>query len=764
MQINANTIDGSALSAESNKEVAFSQINKNEIPDGEKTAVLSEAKSEKADLNQGKLEMADMSKAKAEKADIVKANVEKTDLNQAKLEMADMSNANAEKADISKTNLEKAGMSKANVEMADINKANIGIADRSKANVKKADINETTKDKDDTNEINVDINSPVYPEYKSTKEKIKAKQTETINVFAEGVRLNKLAQEKKEAEVTSRVKANLFTDVNHKMQELKHASVLKGQADSLDALSQVRFRTAQIATGEVVILNHQAANLKAEMNKLRTANQGLPALARQVPSKPNPNSISISSTDKLVSTVQATNSESPSNVSEYSSGKNKTVVSNTFIANEVKGSGMKKTSSGMGIKKSELIAYANVDEQTAIRNTEGNKMIVDATKPFENFSSTNTSNILKQANDNVFSYSTKAAYTASNPIPMNQSLPTGLVFKVQIGAFHSPLPDHIFKNLQPVSGETTRPGWIRYCVGLIKAYESANRVKAEMKNIGYKDAFVVAYLNGKRISMSEAFARLNKSAPEEKKMYVSIAATEASYLKSISTMDATNYMNEAYNQSMMPGGSVSLSQGTDQFEYAVQVGVYKSSDVPKTLASLMPLNTEKTKKGIYRFVTPRYSLYASAEESKKNAVSNGVKDAFIISYRNGSKVSHQSVKASNEKADVSAKMNAAKAVSNSGSTGLSSSVVYKVQLGAFRSKISDHAMSKFRNLSSDAISQQTNSAGLEVYYSGDFADMQSALLLKNTIVSKGIKDAFVIAFQNGKKIPLHQVGLHADKK
>jgi len=49
---------------------------------------------------------------------------------------------------------------------------------------------------------------------------------------------------------------------------------------------------------------------------------------------------------------------------------------------------------------------------------------------------------------------------------LNPELPlrVGMVFKVQIGAFHSPLPADAFKNLQPITGETTRPGWIRYCM------------------------------------------------------------------------------------------------------------------------------------------------------------------------------------------------------------------------------------------------------------------------------------------------------------
>src|SRR4029078_13451041 len=123
----------------------------------------------------------------------------------------------------------------------------------------------------------------------------------------------------------------------------------------------------------------------------------------------------------------------------------------------------------------------------------------------------NTSPVLSSKTLNVdegaiYTISPAQPYSAVNPIPMHPQLPEGLVFKVQIGAFRNPLPVEAFKNVQPLSGETTRPGWIRYCVGLFRTFEPANLVKMEMRSTGYKDAFVVAYYNGKRISLFEAYA------------------------------------------------------------------------------------------------------------------------------------------------------------------------------------------------------------------------------------------------------------------
>jgi len=95
-------------------------------------------------------------------------------------------------------------------------------------------------------------------------------------------------------------------------------------------------------------------------------------------------------------------------------------------------------------------------------------------------------------------------YSAAKPIPVNEKLPEGLIFKVQIGAFRNPIPQDLFSGMTPITGETTPQGFTRYTAGIFLKYSTADQVKNEIKSLGYNDAFVVAFLNGKRISMNEA--------------------------------------------------------------------------------------------------------------------------------------------------------------------------------------------------------------------------------------------------------------------
>ena len=89
-------------------------------------------------------------------------------------------------------------------------------------------------------------------------------------------------------------------------------------------------------------------------------------------------------------------------------------------------------------------------------------------------------------------------------VKIDPELPEGLVFKVQIGAFRKPMSENSFNGLEPLCGETSRPGWIRYCLGMFRTYDPAKLLKTEVRAKGYKDAFVVAYRNAERIPLQEA--------------------------------------------------------------------------------------------------------------------------------------------------------------------------------------------------------------------------------------------------------------------
>ena len=103
-----------------------------------------------------------------------------------------------------------------------------------------------------------------------------------------------------------------------------------------------------------------------------------------------------------------------------------------------------------------------------------------------------------------FAILSKSPYSATNPIPIDEPLPDGVVYKIQLGAFSKALPISTFKGLSPLSGEILQSGATKYYVGLFWLYDDAYDALRKVREYGFKDAFIIAFYNRKPISAERA--------------------------------------------------------------------------------------------------------------------------------------------------------------------------------------------------------------------------------------------------------------------
>ncbi|MBL7935214.1 MAG: hypothetical protein JNM51_05325, partial [Bacteroidia bacterium] len=425
---------------------------------------------------------------------------------------------------------------------------------------------------------------------------------------------------------------------------------------------------------------------------------------------------------------------------------------------------------------------SNATNNTATNNT-------NSQKTNNNNTTTNNVNVVKIKVEGLEVKNTNA-YSADRPIPLDEKIQDGLVFKVQIGAFKTVLPNNTFKGLSPVIAQTTPNGYIRYMAGNFEQYSSANAVKNDLRNLGYSDAFVVAYYNGVRISLNEATDKA-KAAGQTIDPTTNTSAgitANTNVPRNVITPSATsNNSNDT-----QPAEIANELEKMNGLLYTVQIGVYSKQVTKSQLSNLRPIYTEQLPNGLYRYTAGIYNQTDKLIEDKRKVVELGVKDAFISSYYNAKRIPFaegKKLQAENNNLKMEAQnpiifsgelattnntgsnttatntittTPIANAFSNGVTSGPAptpengvktdeSGISYKVQIGAYKNQVPNDVASKFLNIKTWPV-QNVVINGLFIYTIGNFTSATFAKKLKDEAISLGITDAYITVYKDGKKL------------
>jgi hypothetical protein len=100
------------------------------------------------------------------------------------------------------------------------------------------------------------------------------------------------------------------------------------------------------------------------------------------------------------------------------------------------------------------------------------------------------------------------------PYDLNIELPKGVVYRVQIGYY--PIRRKVLFGSLPVDAVKASKKYVRFFTGVHLSYEAAMIVKENVKlDFGIEDAFVVAYLDGKKITVPKANEIVKANAEAE---------------------------------------------------------------------------------------------------------------------------------------------------------------------------------------------------------------------------------------------------------
>lgn len=237
----------------------------------------------------------------------------------------------------------------------------------------------------------------------------------------------------------------------------------------------------------------------------------------------------------------------------------------------------------------------------------------------------------------------ESVYSTANPIPVNVESLSGLVYRVQIGAFARPIPQDLFTEFNPVSGEKIEGSNItRYMAGYFNSADAVVTARESIRSLGYTDAFVVAYCNGERVAFGEA-RRLEAAGicvpKRESELMIEVAEKTAKNIglpligESVVEVDELSYHRA-------PGAAD--AQPIEAYEglfFTVQIGVYNSPVEEKDLKYMSEILTIRLPNGQIRYSS---GMFDSAEEAlprRSEALMKGVNGAFITAYYKGERIS-----------------------------------------------------------------------------------------------------------------------------
>ncbi len=197
----------------------------------------------------------------------------------------------------------------------------------------------------------------------------------------------------------------------------------------------------------------------------------------------------------------------------------------------------------------------------------------------------------------------------------------GLFYTVQFGVYRKILtPDKIY-NIEPIYIESLDNGLIKHLTGVYFNLPDAIKRKNEIVKTGIPDAFVVAYHNGKRISIAEA-KNLKIETPQP--------------------VDIKQPIKEV-NQKNQPI-EIPTKDYSESIYFRVQLGMFMN-DIPEEIMTLYKkvVNTNfiaiKEPNGLFVYTKDIFTDYNSANEQKNQISSSGVEQVIVAAFKGEKRIS-----------------------------------------------------------------------------------------------------------------------------
>ena len=297
------------------------------------------------------------------------------------------------------------------------------------------------------------------------------------------------------------------------------------------------------------------------------------------------------------------------------------------------------------------------------------------------------------------------------------------VFRVQIGAFSTPVANSKFKGVDVIEMKGTN-GIRKYLTEGKFEYRDAYIEKMRLVELGFSDAFVVAFKDGKKIPLKDL---VNDDEYRSVQNEFSPTVVDA-----VETKTPTSTEQVA----SVPKGPI---------KYKVQVGAFKDFSAEHNKLRQYP-DVEMEIYGEYkRIIVGSFDAYNQAAQFKDLLKSKGYPNAFVVAYQGESRMA-----AAGQDAKVISKNEGGAEPQPQPVKGL----VIMIQVGLYRGEVPADIQAKFDLL--PKVTKQVTAQGIIRYLTGEFTDPTEATAYKEELKSNGFDGAFLVAYYNSDRIDIEK--------
>ncbi len=341
-----------------------------------------------------------------------------------------------------------------------------------------------------------------------------------------------------------------------------------------------------------------------------------------------------------------------------------------------------------------------------------------------------------------------------------------LCYKIQIGAFYQELSKDKLPPISPIYIEKVPDSrLLRYLVGHFLRYQNAVNSLPKVRNLGFNDAFIVAYYKGKRIPIYEA---------RQLEDQTTLIAENKNIEQQNAEINPEN--RKLATQNLTGEDNVNLKNTTGIF-YCVQIGVFRNRVSSERLFNLHPIMYDEYRPGLVRHTFGKYYSLQKAIEDQNKIRALGIPDAFVIAYKDGEKIDlntaarllalennlpqdeilvNLDVRPQNiPQNPVQNQVNQTQPGQAAESNQNLSKPEYYIQIGAFSKELNTFIVDNFRKIAGNSQLISIKQNNLTIYRIGKFTKYSDAMNKLTEVKQSGIKDAFIIATIDGRRVDIN---------